>query len=397
MRESVNRGLIWVVLGALAILAGQILLLRNKYLGPELVLKQESIRVKAEISEAREAIQLKRTELFNYQNLDSDSSGIIHLKNNGVDDSEIMQTYVGNYIGFSATMQKYQAEKLRQDANIEFVVQDKVFTLANMDVTIAATTSTNTQSTSWGVTRVGGALDATGKVVYIVDTGVSMGHPDLNVKIDLCKSFVANEKTAEDGNGHGTHVAGIIAAKSNSIGVIGVAANATIVAVKVLSKSGVGTDSGVVAGLNYVGTIAKPGEVVNLSLGTSISIALDAAVRALAQKGIRVVMAAGNSANAATNNSPGRCDGTNLYTVSAIDKNDKMASFSSYGNPPIDYAEPGVSILSCYKNGTYATLSGTSMAAPHLAGLLVVTNGAIKNGGSVSADKDSSPDIIGKR
>jgi subtilisin family serine protease len=318
------------------------------------------------------------------------------LKNNGILDSDINHSYTGNYVGFNATMSKAEAEKLRNNPNVEFVENDKVITLANETTSIPSTTI-STQNTPWGVIKVGGPVDATGKVVYVVDTGISMGHPDLNVKIDLCKSFVSSERNAEDGHGHGTHVAGIIAAKSNLIGTIGVAANATVVGIKVLSRAGVGTNSGVIAGLNYVGSIAKPGEVCNVSLGTAPSLALDAAVMALAAKGIRVVMAAGNGATGADGLSPGRSNGSNLYTVSAFDSQERLATFSNYGQPPIDYAEPGVGIYSCYKNGTYATMSGTSMAAPHLSGLLIVTNGNIKNGGILKLDKDAFPDVIGKR
>jgi len=129
-----------------------------------------------------------------------------------------------------------------------------------------------------------------------------------------------------------------------------------------------------------------------MSLGGGVSAALDSAVIA-ASKNVKFALAAGNESDNANNHSPGRANGANIYTVSAFADGDKWASFSNYGNPPIDYAEPGVSILSTYKDGGYATLSGTSMATPHLAGLLLA--GAVRSGGTVADDPDPNNDTIG--
>jgi len=129
-----------------------------------------------------------------------------------------------------------------------------------------------------------------------------------------------------------------------------------------------------------------------MSLGGPVSQALDNAILVAAGKGIKFVIAAGNSAANANNYSPARVNGTNIYTISASDSGDRFASFSNFANPPIDYCAPGVSIKSTWKSGGYNTISGTSMAAPHAAGVLLL--GTAKTSGFVSGDKDNNPDPI---
>jgi Subtilase family len=250
------------------------------------------------------------------------------------------------------------------------------------------------QQTPWGITRVGGGINGTFATAWVIDSGIQLTHPDLNVDAARSRSFIAG-LTAADENGHGTHVAGTIAAINNSIGVVGVAPGASVVAVRVLNKKGSGSNSGVIAGVDYVSQTAAAGDVANMSLGGGISQALDDAVAAAAAKGIRFALAAGNEATNATTKSPARVNGPNIYTVSAFGTGDVFASFSNFGNPPVDYAEPGVGIRSTWLAGGYNTISGTSMATPHLAGLLLV--GPIRAGGTVIGDKDGNPDIIGVR
>jgi subtilisin family serine protease len=129
-----------------------------------------------------------------------------------------------------------------------------------------------------------------------------------------------------------------------------------------------------------------------MSLGGPVSSALDNAIIAAAQNGIRFTLAAGNEGQDAGNVSPARTNGNNIYTISAMDINDDFASFSNFGNPPVDYCAPGVSIKSTWKGGGYNTISGTSMAAPHAAGILLLGN--IGNGGTVNGDPDGNPDTI---
>ncbi len=308
------------------------------------------------------------------------------------DPEEVYETAIQ---GFSIKMAPGQAKKLADDSDIKFVEPDQIVTLSPVVINAkpgGGGGGSASQTTPWGITRVGGGISAVGKRVWIIDTGVDLTHPDLTVNSTLGKSFVPRVSSPNDDNGHGTHVAGIIAAKNNTIGVVGVAAGATVIPVKVLDRRGSGAYSTVISGVNYVASVAASGEVANMSLGGPVSDALDLAITNAAAAGIKFALAAGNDASDANLNSPARVNGDNIYTVSAMDKTDVFAYFSNYGNPPVDFAAPGVSIYSTYKGGGYATLSGTSMAAPHVAGLLVL--GAVKTNGYVTGDLDTDPDPI---
>jgi len=246
----------------------------------------------------------------------------------------------------------------------------------------------------WGITRVNGGAAGSFATAWVIDTGIEFTHPDLNVDTVRSKSFLTVGGTSPvDQNGHGTHVAGTIAALANTIGVIGVAPGAPVVAVRVLDRRGSGTNSGVIAGVDYVAQNGSPGDVANMSLGGGVSTALDTAVINAAKGGVRFALAAGNETDNANNHSPARANGANVFTVSAFSVGDKWASFSNFGNPPIDYAEPGVAVKSTWLSGGYNTISGTSMATPHLAGLLLT--GAVRSGGVVIGDPDGNPDTIG--
>ena len=296
-----------------------------------------------------------------------------------------------NYIhsGFVARLTGDQVLALKQDQGVELVEQDRIIA---MDQGCYELVSPST--VQWGVRRTG-TDDGTGKRVWIIDTGVDIDHPDLNVDTVLSKSFVSSETSVEDNNGHGTHVAGIIGALNNSFGVVGVAAGTKIIALKALDGDGKGSTSQLIMALNYVGQNAKAGEVVNMSLGSdTISAALDNAVLNLAEKGILFAIAAGNESEKADLSSPGRVNNPNVFTVSAIDSLGRFASFSNFGNDVVDLAAPGVNIVSTYSKGRYARLSGTSMAAPHVAGILVVKGTNIHTNGVALNDPDGMPDGI---
>lgn len=268
----------------------------------------------------------------------------------------------------------------------------------------------STQVTAWGVTRVGGPGDGTGKTAWVIDSGIQLNHPDLVVDPARSYCFLSPCDAAGAGDefGHGTHVAGIIGARNNTIGVVGVAAGATVVSLRVLDATGSGPDSGVIAAINWVcdsNNRGQAGDVVNLSLITVPTPTMDTAIETCAMnKGIMFAIAAGNNSAFAGNYSPAEAVGTNVFTVSATDSRDAYASYSNWGEPPIVYAEPGSSILSTYLNSGYATLSGTSMAAPHIAGILLLHglggNGVAvppANGGLAKRPPNGQAYVIGVR
>lgn len=310
---------------------------------------------------------------------------------------QVIHHYSAALKGFAARMAPEAAARLAAKPFIAYYEPDQIAWAVAPPAGKGKPTNPPAECTGetvdWGVDRVGGPGNGTGSTAWVIDTGVDLDHRDLVVDKSRAKSFVG--KSADDGNGHGTHVAGIIAAiHNNGCDTAGVAAGATIVPVRVLGNSGSGFISDVIAGVNYVSDVGVPGDVANMSLGGGRSSTLDDAVITASSTGIFFTLAAGNERDYANNHSPARADGTNIFTISAIDGNDDFASFSNYGNPPVDYAAPGVTIKSLYKGGGTAVLSGTSMAAPHVAGILLINGGNIETCWNAQKDPDGNPDPI---
>jgi len=315
------------------------------------------------------------------------------LTKHNIEANTVRNTYGTVLRGFSAKLSESEVETLKKDENVDYIVQDKVFTLGIVKIEGKPVPAPPAQTIPYGILRVGYG-SGVGKTAWIIDTGVDLDHPDLTVDASKGYDFINNDAYADDDNGHGSHCAGIVAAKDDAIGVVGVAAGATIVPVKVLDRRGSGAYSVIIAGVDFVATNAKAGDAANMSLGGGVYQPIDDAVYNASQKGIFFSLAAGNESDDANNHSPARVNGPNIWTISAMDINDYWAYFSNYGNPPIDYCMPGVSIYSTYKSGGYTTMSGTSMAAPHMCGVLLMTNGNPKTDGYVSGDPDGDPDPI---
>ncbi|GAA4010614.1 hypothetical protein GCM10022280_04840 [Sphingomonas swuensis] len=301
--------------------------------------------------------------------------------------------------GFAADLPAQAVERMQaNNPNIEYCEQDQVVTTGPIRADAPPSGGGGAQpaqETPWGIARVSGGAAGTFGTAWVIDTGIDFTHPDLSVDTARSRSFLSRDTSPVDQNGHGTHVAGTIAALNNSIGVIGVAPGARVVAVRVLDRRGSGSNSGVIAGVDYVAANGRVGDVANMSLGGGVSAALDTAVINASAGGVKFALAAGNETDNANNHSPARANGPNIYTVSAFGVGDKWASYSNYGNPPVDFAEPGSAIKSTWLNGGYNTISGTSMATPHLAGILLA--GAPKVSGTVQGDPDGNADPIGTR
>lgn len=325
------------------------------------------------------------------------------LTRNSIAEAELLQVYSAAISGVAVRMNKDEAAKLRKSREVAYIEQDRLVALAPPCGSPnggpcddpGSGGGSEGQETPYGITRVNGVADYTGSgVVWVIDTGIDLDHPDLNVDANRgYNAFTSGRdgKSLDDGNGHGTHVAGTVAALNNGIGVIGVAPGATVIPVKVLDSRGSGAYSGVINGVDHVAANGNTGDVANMSLGGPISQALDDAVVAASAK-VKFVLAAGNDSDDANNHSPARANGANIYTISAIDSADKFAYFSNYGNPPVDYSAPGVNIKSTWKDGAYNTISGTSMASPHAAGVLLLGNPSTD--GTVTGDFDNQPDSI---
>jgi len=255
--------------------------------------------------------------------------------------------------------------RILRDPRVERIEDDfKISLIRPTGLKIEAQAS---QTTPWNISRINAPLAwATGTgaavKVAIVDTGIQLDHPDLQANIKGGINTINPNKTPNDDNGHGTHVAGIVAAINNSIGVVGVSPQAYLYAVKVLNAAGSGWLSDIIEGLEWC--IAKGMDVANMSFGASSGSQLfhDAITNAY-NAGIVLVAAAGNDG------------GPTLYpaayneviAVAASDSSNKIPYWSNVGK--IDFTAPGVSIYSTYKGSKYMTLSGTSMASPHVVGV----------------------------
>ncbi|CAN5521116.1 subtilisin AprE [soil metagenome] len=287
--------------------------------------------------------------------------------------------------GYAATVPDSRIDELRSDDRVVSVSRDQKVTLA-------------AQTLPTGIDRVDGELSSTvsgngsgsvGVDVAVIDTGIDVDHPDLNVVGGVNCS---TGRSYDDGNGHGSHVAGTIAAKDDSNGVVGVAPGARLYAVRVLNNRGSGSFSSIICGVDWVTARAGTIEVANMSLGgsgtdpsaagCSTGNALHDAVCESVAAGVTHVVAAGNSFADAKNFVPAAYD--EVITTSALadfdgepggagtptcrsDVDDTFANFSNYGGD-VDLIAPGVCIESTWKGGGYNTISGTSMASPHAAG-----------------------------
>ncbi len=278
--------------------------------------------------------------------------------------AKIGHTYTSVLNGYSVRTGDRQARELAADPRVASVVQD----------TRVAYDHTQKNPPSWGLDRIDQPdlpLDRSytppdpageGVTVYTVDTGIRTTHQDFGGRASSGWDFVENDAVAQDGNGHGTHVAATIAGTT-----YGVAKKARVVGVRVLDDAGSGTTAQVIAGIDWVTRNARKPAVANMSLGGFANAQLDAAVRTSIASGVTYAVAAGNDGLAAGLYSPARVK--EAITVGATDQADRRASFSNWG-PSLDVFAPGVSITSAWNTSdtAKATHDGTSMATPHVAG-----------------------------
>jgi subtilisin len=314
---------------------------------------------------------------------DGASADAVASRHSATFGAQVGQVYRHALNGYAATMSASAARAIAADPRVAYVSADRELHI-------------DAQTLPTGINRIDGELSSTmsgngsGSVnvdVAVIDTGIDLTHPDLNVYVTGAKNC-SSGKSANDGNGHGTHVAGTIGAKDDDNGVVGVAPGARLWPVRVLNNAGSGSWASVICGIDYVTAHASEIEVANMSLGgtgTDGSCASDALHQAICRSvaaGVTYAVAAGNESDNAANHVPAAYD--EVITVSALadfnglpgggaaatcraDQDDTFADFSNFG-ADVDIIAPGVCILSTWKRGAYNTISGTSMATPHVAG-----------------------------
>ncbi|HEX2175134.1 MAG TPA: S8 family serine peptidase [Nocardioidaceae bacterium] len=291
--------------------------------------------------------------------------------------------------GYSARMSQAAAERLAQTPAVKSVQADTRVTATAQSLPTGINRANADASPT---AAIDGADSRVNADVAVIDTGVDLDHPDLNVYRAGARNCALLGVSPDDQNGHGSHVAGTIGALDNTSGVVGMAPGARIWPVKVLNAAGVGSTSDVICGIDYVTANADQIEVANMSLGgggeddgncgETNNDAQHQAICASVAAGVTYVVAAGNDSADAANSTPAAYD--EVITVSALadfngqpgggaastcrsDVDDTFANFSNYG-ADVDLIAPGTCIHSTWMNGGYDTISGTSMASPHVAG-----------------------------
>ena len=282
---------------------------------------------------------------------------------------DLKRAYSSAVNGFSASgLSETEAKRLAADPSVAKVVQNKKF---HID-------ATQDNPPSWGLDRIDQADTAgdgkytypdsagEGVTAYVIDTGVRTSHSDFGGRASSGFDAIDNDDNADDGNGHGTHVAGTIAGTAH-----GVAKKAKIVAVRVLDNSGSGTTEQVVAGIDWVTAHHSGPSVANMSLGGGVDEALDTAVKKAIASGVTFAVAAGNESADASTSSPARVP--EALTVASSTKDDQQSDFSNFG-AGVDIYAPGSDITSDWNTSDSATntISGTSMATPHVTGAAAV-------------------------
>ncbi|MFF1273116.1 S8 family peptidase [Streptomyces marokkonensis] len=281
----------------------------------------------------------------------------------------LSRSYGAALDGFAADgLSETEAKRLAADPAVGAVVANRTF----------RTTATQDNPPSWGLDRVDQADTAgdskytypdnagEGVTAYVIDTGVRITHKDFEGRASHGYDAVDNDNTADDGNGHGTHVAATVAGAAH-----GVAKKADVVAVRVLDDNGSGTTEQVIAGIDWVTANHKGPSVANMSLGGGADPALDAAVQKAIASGVTFAVAAGNESADAGQGSPARVP--EALTVASSTKDDAQSDFSNFG-AAVDLYAPGSDIASAWNDSDEGTktISGTSMASPHVAGAAAV-------------------------
>ena len=321
----------------------------------------------------------------------------------GISAKNIKNTYSKAIQGFTArNLSTEQVKLLKEDPAVAYVEPNYILKanfksgkpVSNLPPTVQNKAVTNDSQLDngeflpWGINRVGRG-NGVGRTCWIIDSGIAP-HSDLTIDTNQSISFVGGSWVDEDG--HGTHVAGTVAARNNGSGVIGVAYGATVVAVRVLDANGNGTVDGLIQGVDYVADNANAGETWNFSVGFNsrfTSQAIDDAFRNL-ERTTYGATSAGNSNDDTQFYSPKLLLTPNTWVVGNMTNTDAPAAGSNFGRS-VDRWAPGTAVWSTWLNGQFNRISGTSMASPHVAGILLLRGNSTATDGSVSKGGYTAP------
>ncbi len=317
--------------------------------------------------------------------------------------SNLKQIYNNAIQGFAVkNLTEEQANILKNDPSVAFIEPNYVHKLdIDMGTPVSSLPATvqnegvaknfqlpNGEFLPWGIDRVGRA-NGSGRTCWIIDSGIAP-HSDLIIDTNRSRSFVGG--SWQDQNGHGTHVAGTVAARNNGSGVIGVAYGATVISIRVLNAQGSGGTAGILAGIDYVANNVGNGDTWNYSVGfrnRATSQAIDNAFRNLESRAIGA-MAAGNSDDDTQFYSPQRLRTGNSWNVGNMTRSETPRFDSNFGRS-VDRWAPGTDVWSTWLNGQFNRISGTSMASPHVAGILLLRGNSTGTDGSVSKGGYTAP------
>ncbi len=323
-----------------------------------------------------------------------------------INESQVLARYTALMAGVALKIDKETMQRLSKRPEVKSIENDRRVKLPDYTVDGKDAGDADAQEVPCGITNAGGFANAgTDRWIFIVNTGIDIDHPDLNVYDWAGISTVPNKPSVDDCNGYGTHLAGVAAAKNNTIGVVGVAAGAPVIPVWVLDCDGSGNWASILGGFEHIATLCLAGDVCTFSVVeyfgeqcANFAIPYDH-ILGLNNAGVRFALAAGEGTmfNLAEEWEPACLNFSRVYTVTAMTCNKQFinAYQCNFGRPPVDWVATGFNVKSTWKGGVYKVLNGggtaTGIAAAHVAGIMQIRNAAPVSGGNVTVVGENYP------
>ncbi|MBP8212838.1 MAG: S8/S53 family peptidase [Saprospiraceae bacterium] len=325
------------------------------------------------------------------------------LSRNNINESEILHIYTTAIVGVALKVEFEKLKFLLENNKFKSVFSNRIIKVPDSKIEkVSKNFGLRSQIVPCGIQNTGGPGKNTifNKLAWIIDTGIAKDHPDLNVNLTYSAHF-NNTGSSDDCDGHGTMIAGIIGAKDNDFGVVGISPGAQVVSVRIFDCNGGASVIEAYKALEHVISYSLSGDVLNCSWGRLFMGAGNCEnntlflpfYQRLSSKGVMVSLAAGNHNNYANQYEPACINLNNVFTVTNMtcDKKFSHSTLANFGIPPIDYIATGTDVISTHLNGGYGIGSGTSYAAPHVAGIMhlsgttPITLGYVSNNGNVAS------------